>query len=142
MHDDKYVYILYVMCELFLDNTDFKVTTGSIYYNNVEIRLIDKEDDYFLISFQKENGSFTLTTDKSLSSVKREQIKNIIQKYTNSILFASYSFVDLDVNINHFVYNDNMLEFNSNLLKELNDTSQIENLNIKFKNKKLEKTIY
>ncbi|MBP3635362.1 MAG: hypothetical protein J6J17_02745 [Bacilli bacterium] len=88
------------------------------------------------ISFQKQNGSFTLITNSNLEVSKRKKIIDLLEEVTEINLFASYNFSDMrNINIDHFVYDDNKLNFNNDILKQFESMNQIIDLVIEKTNK-------
>lgn len=119
-----------------LDNLKGKIefSSNNIYYDNIELSVLKSNIDGintndFSISFQKQNGSFTLITNKSLFEEKTKQIVNLVSETCGSVPLASYSFCDMnDIMIYHWCYDDKKIEFNKNILEQYKDMKQIENL--------------
>lgn len=89
------------------------------------------EDNGFSISFQKQNGSFTVITRDDLDENIKQQIVGIIDNFTQKEEFASYNFSDMiNFNVNHYVYDDSKIEFNKNILNEFKKLNQLINLRI------------
>lgn len=108
----------------------------NIDFDNIEI-IVHKmdwkviEDNGFSISFQKQNGSFTVITKDDLDENIKQQIVGIIDNFTQKEEFASYNFSDMmNFNINHYVYDDSKIDFNKNILNEFKKLNQIVNLKI------------
>ena len=108
----------------------------NIDFDNIEI-IVHKidgkviEDNGFSISFQKQNGSFTVITRDDLDENIKQQIVGIIDNFTQKEEFASYNFSDMiNFNINHYVYDDSKIEFNKNILNEFKKLNQLINLRI------------
>lgn len=108
----------------------------NIDFDNIEI-IVHKmdgkviEDNGFSISFQKQNGSFTVITKDDLDENIKQQIVGIIDNFTQKEEFASYNFSDMmNFNINHYVYDNSKIDFNKNILNELKRLRQIQNLKI------------
>lgn len=108
----------------------------NIDFDNVEI-IVHKidgkviEDNGFSISFQKQNGSFTVITKDDLDEDVKQQIVGIIDNFTQKEEFASYNFSDMiNFNVNHYIYDDSKIEFNKNILNELKNLNQLINLKI------------
>lgn len=108
----------------------------NIDFDNIEI-IVHKidgkviEDNRFSISFQKQNGSFTVITKDDLDENVKQQIVGIIDNFTQKEEFASYNFIDMiNFNVNHYVYDDSKIEFNKNILNEFKKLNQIVNLKI------------
>lgn len=133
--EELYIFILYTIMDKLKEKIKFKA--NQIDYDNLEL-VIEKSnheditDNDFTISFQKQNASFTLITNKSLAESKRYKIVNLLELTTEIDLFASYGFVDMeDVNIDHFVYDDSKLDFNTNILRQFESMNQLIDLCIK-----------
>ena len=108
----------------------------NIDFDNIEI-IVHKidgkviEDNGFSISFQKQNGSFTVITSDNIDENVKQQIVGIIDNFTQKEEFASYNFSDMiNFNINHYVYDDSKIEFNKNILNEFKKLNQLINLRI------------
>ena len=108
----------------------------NIDFDNIEI-IVHKidgkviEGNGFSISFQKQNGSFTVITSDDLDEDVKQQIVGIIDNFTQKEEFASYNFSDMiNFNVNHYVYDDSKIEFNKNILNEFKKLNQIVNLRI------------
>lgn len=133
--EELYIFILYTIIDKLKEKIKFKA--NQIDYDNLELviersNFEDITDNDFSISFQKQNGSFTLITNKSLDKNKKQKIINLLELTTEIDLFASYSFVDMkDVNIDHFVYDDSKLDFNTNILRQFESMNQLTDLCIK-----------
>lgn len=127
-----YVELLYSIVGNLKDKIKFEV--HEIDYDNLELlieksNLEDIKSNDFSISFQKQNGSFTLITNKNLEVEKRKRINDLLKEVTGTDLFASYNFSDMqNINIDHFVYDDDKLAFNSDILKQFRSIGQIINL--------------
>lgn len=121
-----------------------KFISRKIEYDNLELFIelsniegINPND--FSISFQKQNGSFTLILDSKMNEIKKSCIVELLGTNSNVGLFATYSFSDLkDDQVFHFIYDDDKLEFNKNILDKFNELEQLESLSYSenFKNKK------
>lgn len=121
-----------------------KFTAKEIEYDNLELFIessnmkgINPND--FSISFQKQNGSFTLILNSGMNETKKSSIVELMETNSNVGLFATYSFSDLkDDQVFHFVYDDDKLEFNKTVLDRFNELGQLEGLSYSenFKNKK------
>lgn len=106
---------------------------ANIDYGNIEIIISDNNinEGDFSISFQKQNGSFTIATKDNLDKNIKNKIIDIVNNFTKTELFASYNFTDMkDINVNHYVYDESKIQFNKNILNQLNSLKQIENLKI------------
>lgn len=108
----------------------------NIDFDNIEI-IVHKidgkviKDNDFSISFQKQNGSFTVITSDDLDEDVKQQIVGIIDNFTQKEEFASYNFSDMiNFNVNHYIYDDSKIEFNKNILNELKNLNQLINLRI------------
>lgn len=133
--EELYIFILYTIMDKLKQKIKFKA--NQIDYDNLEL-IIEKSNfeditnNDFSISFQKQNGSFTLITKKSLDESKRQKIVSLLELTAGIDLFASYSFVDMeDINIDHFIYDDSKLDFNTNILKQFDGMNQLIDLCIK-----------
>lgn len=121
-----------------------KFTVSEIEYDNLELfiessNLRDISPNDFSISFQKQNGSFTLILNSEMNETKKSGIVELLETNSNIGLFATYNFSDLkDDQVFHFVYDDEKLEFNKNILNKFNELGQLENLSYgeNFKDKK------
>lgn len=133
--EELYIFILYTIMDKLKQKIKFKV--NQIDYDNLELiieqsNFEDITNNDFSISFQKQNGSFTLVTKKSLDDNKRQKIVTLLELTAGIDLFASYSFADMeDINIDHFVYDDSKLDFNTNILKQFDVMNQLIDLCIK-----------
>lgn len=133
--EQLYIELLYNMIENLKDKIKFKA--HKIDYDNLELTIEESNfedimNNDFSISFQKQNGSFTLITKKSLNESKRQKIINLLESITEIDLFASYSFADMEnIHIDHFVYEDSKLDFNTNILKQFDSMNQLIDLCIK-----------
>ncbi len=133
--ENLYIFVLYNLMDKLKDKVKFR--TSQIDYDNLELvveksNLEDIGTNDFSISFQKQNGSFTLITSKDLEQSKRKKIVGLLTESTQTDLFASYKFSDMqDINIDHFVYDDNKLDFNTNILRGFEKENQITDLSIK-----------
>lgn len=133
--EELYVFVLYNLMDKLRGKIKFKANL--IDYDNLE--LVVEESNFedisandFSISFQKQNGSFTLITSEALEQSKRKKIVGLLAESTQTDLFASYKFSDMqDINIDHFVYDDNKLDFNTNILRGFEKENQLTDLSIK-----------
>ena len=132
--EELYIFTIYSIIDKLKDKIKFKV--NQIDYDNLEL-IIEKsniegfDDNDFSISFQKQNGSFTLIIKKDINENKKKKIIDLFTQVTSTNLFASYRFIDMqDIDINHFVYDDDKLDFNSNILKQFESMQQITDLSI------------
>ena len=132
--EELYIFTIYSIIDKLKDKIKFKV--NQIDYDNLEL-IIEKSniegfnDNDFSISFQKQNGSFTLIIKKDINENKKKKIIDLFTQVTSTNLFASYRFIDMqDIDINHFVYDDDKLDFNSNILKQFESMQQITDLSI------------
>ena len=130
-----YTEILYGIIINLKDKIKFNVC--KIDYDNVEL-LIEKSNiedinsNDFSISFQKQNGSFTLVTNMNIGTGKRQKIIDLLKDVTGTDLFASYNFSDMqNINIDHFVYDETKLDFNRDILNEFRSKNEIINVIIK-----------
>lgn len=135
INEELYIFILYTIIDKLKQKIKFKA--NQIDYDNLEL-IIEKSNfeditnNDFSISFQKQNGSFTLVTKKSLDESKRQKIVSLLESITEIDLFASYSFIDMqNIQIDHFVYDNSKLDFNTNILKQFDSMNQLINLCIK-----------
>ncbi len=132
--EELYTFTIYSIIDKLKDKIKFKV--NQIDYDNLELiieksNIEDLDDNDFSISFQKQNGSFTLIIKKDINENKKKKIIDLFTQVTGTNLFASYHFIDMqDIDINHFVYDDDKLDFNSNILKQFESMKQITDLSI------------
>ena len=134
MNEELYENIKEILIKGLKEQADIEVI--NINFDNVEI-IVHKidgkviEDNGFSISFQKQNGSFTVTTKDDSDENVKQQIVGIIDNFTQKKEFASYNFSDMmNFNINHYVYDDSKIELNKNILNEFKKLNQIVNLKI------------
>lgn len=135
--EELYVFVLYNLMDKLRGKITFKA--NPIDYDN--LKLVVEESNFedigvndFSISFQKQNGSFTLITNETLEQTKRQKVVGLLSQTTQIDLFASYKFSDMqDINIDHFVYDDNKLDLNTNILKGFEKENQIIDLSFKKK---------
>ena len=134
MNEELYENIKEILIKGLIEQADIEVI--NIDFDNVEI-IVHKidgkviEDNGFSISFQKQNGSFTVTTKDDSDENVKQQIVGIIDNFTQKEEFASYNFSDMmNFNINHYVYDDSKIELNKNILNEFKKLNQIVNLKI------------
>ena len=144
--EEKQEKLYLLVIQNLINNLKSKIefTTNEIEYDNLELfikssnmRGINPDD--FSISFQKQNGSFTLILNSTMDETKKSSIVELMETNSNVGLFATYSFSDLkDDQVFHFVYDDDKLEFNKNILDKFNELGQLESLSYSenFKNKK------
>lgn len=130
--NELYYFTLYSIVSKLKDQIQFH--SNKIDYDNIELivqssKIEEIKKDDFTIAFQKQNGSFTLITNRSIGDEKRKQIIGIMENITELDLFASYHFSDmLDINIDHFLYDDSKLERNKRILIGFKDSNQVQNL--------------
>lgn len=134
MNEELYENIKEMLIKDLKEQADIEVI--NIDFDNIEI-IVHKidgkviEDNVFSVSFQKQNGSFTVITKDDLDENIKQQIVGIIDNFTQKEEFASYNFSDMmNFNINHYVYDDSKIEFNKNILNEFKKLNQIVNLKI------------
>ena len=134
MNEELYENIKEILIKGLKEQADIEVI--NIDFDNVEI-IVHKidgkviEDNVFSVSFQKQNGSFTVITKDDLDENVKQHIVGIIDNFTQKEEFASYNFSDMmNFNINHYVYDDSKIEFNKNILNEFKKLNQIVNLKI------------
>lgn len=134
MKEELYENIKEMLIKGLKEQADIEVI--NIGFDNIEI-IVHKidgkviEDNVFSVSFQKQNGSFTVITKDDLDENIKQQIVGIIDNFTQKEEFASYNFSDMmNFNINHYVYDDSKIEFNKNILNEFKKLNQIVNLKI------------
>ena len=134
MNEELYENIKEMLIKGLKEQADIEVI--NIGFDNIEI-IVHKidgkviEDNVFSVSFQKQNGSFTVITKDDLDENIKKQIVGIIDNFTQKEEFASYNFSDMmNFNINHYVYDDSKIEFNKNILNEFKKLNQIVNLKI------------
>lgn len=134
MNEELYENIKEILIKGLKEQADIEVI--NIDFDNVEI-IVHKidgkviEDNGFSISFQKQNGSFTVITKDDLDEDVKQQIVGIIDNFTQKEEFASYNFSDMiNFNVNHYVYDGSKIEFNKNILNELKNLNQLINLRI------------
>ncbi len=134
MNEELYENIKEMLIKGLKEQADIEVI--NIDFDNIEI-IVHKidgkviEDNVFSVSFQKQNGSFTVITKDDLDENIKQQIVGIIDNFTQKEEFASYNFSDMmNFNINHYVYDDSKIEFNKNILNEFKKLNQIVNLKI------------
>lgn len=131
MDEEIYMNIAYSLINGLKGQVNFEV--ANIDYGNIEIIISDNNinEGDFSISFQKQNGSFTIATKDNLDKNIKNKIIDIVNNFTKTELFASYNFTDMkDINVNHYVYDESKIKFNKDILNQLNDLKQIENLKI------------
>lgn len=134
MNEELYENIKEMLIKGLKEQADIEVI--NIGFDNIEI-IVHKidgkviEDNVFSVSFQKQNGSFTVITKDDLDENIKQQIVGIIDNFTQKEEFASYNFSDMmNFNINHYVYDDSKIEFNKNILNEFKKLNKIVNLKI------------
>ena len=134
MNEELYENIKEILIKGLKEQVDIEVI--NIDFDNVEI-IVHKidgkviEDNGFSISFQNQNGSFTVITKDDLDENVKQQIVGIIDNFTQKEEFVSYNFSDMmNFNINHYVYDDSKIELNKNILNEFKKLNQIVNLKI------------
>lgn len=133
--EELYIFVLYNLMDKLKDKVKFR--TSQIDYDNLELVVEESNlenigTNDFSISFQKQNGSFTLITNETLDQTKRQKVVGLLSQTTQIDLFASYKFSDMqDINIDHFVYDDNKLDFNTNILRGFEKENQLTGLSIK-----------
>lgn len=134
MDEELYTNIVYTLINGLKNHVTLDII--DIGYDNIEIIIygidgknINQGD--FSISFQKQNGSFTIITKNNLNEKIKKQIIDIVNNFTNTEIFASYNFSDMmNINVDHYVYDDSKKEFNKNILNEFKKLDQIKNLKI------------
>lgn len=134
MDEELYTNIVYTLINGLKNHVTLDII--NIDYDNIEIIIygidgknINQGD--FSISFQKQNGSFTIITKNNLNEKIKKQIIDIVNNFTNTEIFASYNFSDMmNINVDHYVYDDSKKEFNKNILNEFKKLDQIKNLKI------------
>lgn len=134
MNEELYENIKEMLIKGLKEQADIEVI--NIDFDNIEI-IVHKidgkviEDNVFSVSFQKQNGSFTVITKDDLDENIKQQIVGIIDNFTQKEEFASYNFSDMmNFDINHYVYDDSKIEFNKNILNEFKKLNQTVNLKI------------
>lgn len=134
MDEELYTNIVYTLINGLKNHVTLDII--DIGYDNIEIIIygIDGKNinpGDFSISFQKQNGSFTIITKNDLNEEIKKQIIDIVNNFTNTEIFASYNFSDMmNINVDHYVYDDSKKEFNKNILNEFKKLDQIKNLKI------------
>lgn len=132
MEEELYVETIYSILTNLKGKISFFQT--KIPFDNIELVISKSSIDGinqgdFTISFQKQNGSFTLITNKKISDDKTKIIVNLISESCGNTPFASYNFVDMkDILISQWCYDEEKIEFNRGILEEYKRQNQIENL--------------
>lgn len=130
--DNLYTSVLYNILSKFKNKIKFRA--NEIYYDNIELviessNLDGIEKDDFTISFQKQNGSFTLITNKN-DLLKFEIITRIIEEAIGINFFATYSFIDKpDITITHWCYDNDKVKLNTDTLDQFKKLNEIVDLN-------------
>lgn len=131
-NENLYTNIVYNLLNRLKEQFQFAV--NNIDYDNVEFVPISSNIDGifvndFSIAFQKQNSSFTVLINKNLQETVEQKIIHLIEEAVDLPLFASYHFTDMkDIAIKHWCYNEEKIEFNTDILNSFKQMNEIEDL--------------